>query len=217
MSSDTIEKPIEIAKKLTVDWQSSLLVRTANSDSGFFSQGKINNDPCPFKENWRLPWDLLDHEHLYEMNYHVTINPDPKIGWMTSCNDLKLHNKKFRVFLEDCKKKQLYKNIICIYEYGKHGKQYGKVHYHILLKTSKINKFVEEAISHFGGTEKKRWRNTVVKKAIALDRSLSAHATPLEKVENYRKQINYIMNEYMKKESQNRHKCLYTNLRLVEK
>ena len=99
-----------------------------------------------------------------------------------------------------------------MYEYGKHGKEYGKVHYHILLQTNKINKFIEMAISYFGTNNKTRWRNTIVKKQITIDRSVGANASIDEKVLNYRSQIDYIMNKYMKKESQNRHKCLYTNM-----
>lgn len=208
--SDTIEKPIEIAKKLTVDWQSGPLVQTANSEFGFFM--KVTPESCPLKPGWRLPWDNLDYDNLYNMQYHVTINPDPNCEWITSCNDLKLHNKKYKEFLRECQKNKLYKNIISVYEYGKHGKEYGKVHYHILLQTNKINKFIEMAISYFGTNNKTRWRNTIVKKQITIDKSIGADATIDEKVSNYRSQIDYIMNKYMKKESQNRHKCLYTNM-----
>ena len=94
--SSTIEKHIEIAKKLTIDWQSEPLVRTANLEFGFFN--KVTPDTCPLKPGWRLPWDILDYEQLYNMQYHVTINPDPECGWITSCNDLKLHNKNIRNF-----------------------------------------------------------------------------------------------------------------------
>ncbi len=208
--SNTIENTIEIEKKLTVDWQSASLVQTANPEFGFFSKGTPME--CPLKPGWRLPWDILDYDNLYDMQYHVTINPDPQCDWITSCNDLKLHNRKYKEFLRECQKNKLYKNIISVYEYGKHGKEYGKVHYHILLQTNKINKFVEMAISYFGTNNKTRWRNTIVKKQISIDKSIGVDATNEEKVLNYRSQIDYIMNKYMKKESQNRHKCLYTNM-----
>lgn len=207
---ESIEKPIEIEKKLTIDWQSSLLVQTANSHFDFMK--KLTPLTCQFKQSWRLPWEMLDDEHLYKMQYHVTINPDPEVEWFTSGNDLKLHNSKFREFLTECKKETLYKNIIVVYEYGTRGREYGKLHWHILLSTNKINKFIEMAISLFGTKKKSRWTNTVVKKAITIDKKLGIHATDEEKVENYRDQINYIMKEYMKKESQNKKKCLYTNM-----
>ncbi len=210
MSSNIVENTIEIEKKLTVDWQSNLLVRTANSEFGFFN--KVVQQTCPLKNGWRLPWDILDYEDIGHMNYHVTINPDPRVDWMTQCNDLKTHNIKYREFLLECKKQKLYKNIISVYEYGKNGKEYGKVHYHILLQTNKINKFIEMAITYFGTACKSRWRNTVVKSPIKVDRKLSEYATDIEKVQNYKEQINYIMCKYMRKESQNRKKCLYTNM-----
>lgn len=208
--SHTIEKPIEMEKKLTVDWQSNLLVRTANSEFGFFK--KVVQQCCPLKQGWRLPWDILDNKDLYNMNYHVTINPDPQCEWITQCNDLKCHNKRFREFLLEVKKNRQYKNIICVYEYGKNGKSYGKIHWHILLQTNKINQFVEMAIKYFGTSNKNRWRNTIVKNSIKIDRKISEYSTAEEKVENYKQQINYIMLKYMRKESQNRKKCLYTNM-----
>jgi hypothetical protein len=206
-----IEKHIVIDKKsLIVDWQSTPLVRTANSEFGFFSKRDIVIT-CPLKPGWRLPWDNIDYAEVYNMKYHVTINPDPQCGWITSCNDLKLHNKRLKEFLREAKKEKAFKNIILVYEYGKNGKEYGKVHYHILLSTNKINKFTEMAISYFGSNNKTRWRNTVVKKPITLDRNVSVDATDAMKVENYRSQIDSIL-KYLKKESQNRHKCLYTNM-----
>ncbi len=210
MSSNIVEKHIEIEKSLTIDWQSNPLVRTANSDLGFFQ--KVVTQTDPLKQGWRLPWDNIDMEKLYEMKYHVTINPDPQCGWITSCNDLKTHNNHYREFIRECKKLKYFKNIISVYEYGKNGKEYGKIHYHILLQTNKINKFIEMAITYFGTSNKTRWRNTVVKSTITLDRKLSDNATNEEKVNNNKQQINYIMSKYMRKESQNRVKCLYTNM-----
>ncbi len=71
MSSNPIENTIELEKKLTVDWQSNLLVRTANSDIGFFK--KVEQQCCPLKNGWRLPWDLIDYENINNMNYHVIL------------------------------------------------------------------------------------------------------------------------------------------------
>jgi hypothetical protein len=186
-------------------------VRTANSEFGFFSKKDIVIT-CPLKQGWRLPWDNIDYEDLYNMKYSITINPDPQCGWMTSCNDLKLHNNRLKSFLRECKKIKAFKNIILVYEYGKNGKEYGKVHYHILLSTNKINKFTEMAISYFGSdSNTRRWRNTVVNHPIKIDRKVPTDAPESVKVENYHSQIDRIL-KYFKKESQNRHKCLYTNM-----
>ena len=210
MSGNTVENTIELQKKLTVDWQSTPLVQTANPDFGFFK--KVEQQCCPLKKSWRLPWDMVDYTELYNMQYHITINPDPECTWFTHGNDLKTQNKRYRDFLIECKKEKLYKNILSVYEYGKRGKEYGKVHWHILLQSSKVNKFVEMALKYFGTTKKSRWANTVVKKVITIDKSLSINATDEEKVQNYKNQIDYIMKKYMKKESQNQNKCLYTNM-----
>lgn len=204
------EKHIDIKKILTLDWQSGSLVRTANSEFGFFN--KIEKTLDPLKDGWRIPWDNVDYTELYKMKYHVSIQPDPNCGWMTSVNDLKLHNSKLRAFLLECKKYLLFKNIILVYEYGKNGKEYGKVHWHILLSSNKIGKFHEEVIKHFGTNTSSRWKNTVVIKPITLDRALSCHATDEQKVNNYHEQIDHILKKYFKKESQNRRKCLYTNM-----
>lgn len=164
------------------------------------------------KDSWRVPWDMVNMESLFKPPkngrcrlYHVTINPDPKVQWMTHCNDRKLHNEKFRELLKISKINNLYTKIICVYEYGK-GKKYGKMHWHLLLETDVINKFCEAACKIFG-TATKRWRNTVVRKPITCDNN-----TPdAEKLSNWRHNVRYIMTQYMTKETHNKDKCLFSS------
>jgi len=204
-----LEKHIDLIKTLTVNWQSALGA-DCQPKNGFFTQGKTVIDP--FIKGWRLPWDMIDNDKAYDFNYHLTINPDPQCDWITSVTDLKSHKKKFREFITELLKDKLYSNILAVYEYGKNGKQYGKVHFHILFKTNKVNKLVDIAIKHFGVNIKTRWAKTVVKKLITCNKCLPSNSTNQEKVDNYREQIDYIMKEYMQKETHNRLKCLYSNI-----
>ena len=104
-------------------------------------------------------------------------------------------------------KNNLYKKIICVYEYGEKGRAWGKYHLHILLTTNTIIKFCEAACTIFG-TESKRWRNTVVRKVINCDNN-----TPDEfKQQNMLSNVRYIAEVYMRKEVHNKVKCLFTNI-----
>lgn len=199
----------EIKKLLSIEWGTTPLVPSAPPKNGFSMLDKKVNS-CQFKENWRLPWDMLDRKNLYKMKYHVTISPDP-------IHESDFYNRKFahkilRQFLEEIKKKGLFKNIIIVYEYGKRGKKYGKLHWHMLFETNKIRKIEEISNSYFA-TSKKRSRNTTVVKRIRIDKNMIDKSDE-SKVENYQRQIDYIMSEYMQKETQNKIKCLYTNMRL---
>ena len=202
-----------IDKFLTVDWGNKPLgVSCPKSNNGFFSIGS-NPTVCPFRNGWRRPWDDLDMKELYNMNYHITINPDPLNQLDNDVYSKKLMFKIFRQFLLELKNKKYYKNIISVYEYGEKGKKYGKLHFHILFKTHCCNKIKEVACKYFGSHSKKRHRNTVVVKRITIDKSLNSDEYTVEqKVENYRSQCDYLLHKYMKKESQNRVKCLYSNL-----
>ena len=115
-----------------------------------------------------------------------------------------------RLFLRELKKNKLYDNIICVYEYGTRGKTYGKLHWHILFKSRAIRK-IEEISNRYFATSKARARHTTVIKKIRIDKSY-ADRSDEDKVENYHSQVDYIMKKYMQKETQNKVKCLYTNL-----
>ncbi|WP_168169805.1 hypothetical protein [Candidatus Izimaplasma sp. ZiA1] len=163
---------------------------------------------CPFDKGWRLPWDMINLDNLYKMNYHVTISPDPLHS--EDFYDRKYANKVFRQFLNELKKNNLYSNIISVYEYGPRGKKYGKLHWHILFRTSKVRK-IETISNTFFGTTPKRCKATTVVKRIRIDKNYVARSDK-DKIANYHKQVEFIMNNYMKKEQHNKHKCLYTDM-----
>jgi len=199
--------------KLFVDFGRQSLVQTAEPKNGSFFKKK--NKPSKidyFKQGWRCPWSEIDMQYKYLFNFHITINPDPKCDWLTNCQDRKLHNDKLREFIQKIKKRGLYKYILCIYEYGIKGKSYGKLHYHILFKTHASEAIRKEANIMFG-TTKKRCHNTTIVKPIKVDNKLTIEATPMQKQKNYRDQIDYIINKYFQKETQNKVKCLFTNIR----
>lgn len=198
----------DIKNILSIDWGATPLVpKCPRSVNGFHALDK-KALVCPFKQGWRLPWDMLDKTNLYEMNYHVTIAPDPIHE--TDFYSRKIANKVLRLFLSELKRNKLYKNIICVYEYGSRGKTYGKLHWHILFKTNKIRK-IEDMSNKYFATSKKRSKNTTVIKRIRIDKNY-VDRSDADKVANYKAQVDYIMREYMQKESQNKTKCLYTNM-----
>lgn len=208
LAKNTIEmtKDEELEKLLSIDWGTTTLVPSAPKSNFWTSSQNVIVDP--FHVGWRLPWDMLEKQHLYEMNYHVTISPDPIHE--TDYYDRKVAHKVLRRFLLELKNNKLYKYIICVYEYGPRGKRYGKLHWHILFKTHKVRK-IEEISNRYFATSKKRSRHTTVVKKIRIDKDYVCRSDK-DKVDNYRKQIDYIMHEYMQKESQNKKKCLYTNM-----
>jgi len=195
-----------MSNKLIIDWGGSpTLVETAENINWFSHNGTPQT--CPFKSRWRIPWSNIDHNKVLDMNYSITINPDPNLSWLDDTRDRKLLNSKLRETLRICKINKLYKDIIVIYEYGKKGKRYGKLHYHLLVNSKKINLFCEEFIKTFG-TTKKRWKLTVVKKLIKSD-----YGIPIEfKIDNLITQKKYIYETYFRKEVHNKIKCLYSSI-----
>lgn len=199
-------------QSLFVDFGNPALVQIANSNTRKFFNRKNNRPKINyFKEGWRCPWSEIDMKNRYYFNYHITVNPDPKCDWMTNCQDRKLHNDKLREFVLKIKSKGLFKYILVIYEYGNKGKSCGKLHYHILFKTHASAAIAKEANQIFGTTNKRCEFTTIVKK-IKIDNKLSKDATPTEKIQNYNEQIDYLIDKYFRKETQNKVKCLFTNI-----
>lgn len=208
--SDSLEEE-QIKKLLSVDWGTVTLGAKCPSKNGFHILDK-KTTKCQFKLNWRLPWDMFDETNLYKMNYHVTISPDP-------IHQDPFYQKKYahmvlRLFLDELKKNGLYKNIIVVYEYGPRGKKYGKLHWHMLMRTHKIRK-VEETANAYFATSKKRSKFTTVIKRITIDKNYAARSDQ-DKVDNYRLQVDTIFRNYFRKETHNKKKCLYTDMRKSE-
>lgn len=156
--------------------------------------------------NPRIPWDLV--EKSYDYNYHLTISPDHK-RYDGNHNDRKVMCEILRKWILTMKEKKLIKKFICVYEYGKHGKEYGHLHFHILLLSHKCNILKDEANAEFGTTsirKKYTTRMTRIKINPLFDQS-----TPQEKLSDYKKQIDYIYTNYLQKESHNKVKCLFTD------
>lgn len=197
-----------IKKSLTIDWEHGPLVPSATSKDGFRLLDK-KAVVCQFKLNWRLPWDMIDENELYNMNYHITIAPDP-IHEQDFYNR-KIANKVFRRFLDELKRKGLYKNIICVYEYGDRGKKYGKLHWHCLFNTKNCRE-IEDISNYYFATSKKRSKTTTFVKKIRIDKNFVDRSNK-DKVANYRLQVDKLYRSYFRKETQNKKKCLYTNMR----
>lgn len=207
IESNTIEK------LLSVDWGNKPLGASCPKISPWFHSLGYHSVVCPFKEGWRRPWEDLNMDELYNMNYHITINPDPLNQLNNDVYAKKLMFKIFRQFLLELKNNKYYKNIISVYEYGPKGKKYGKLHFHILFKTHACNKIKETAIKYFGSTKQSRHKTTVVVKRITIDKLLqSDQYTDEEKLQNFKDQCNFLLNKYFKKETHNKVKCLYSNL-----
>lgn len=136
--------------------------------------------------------------------YSVTINPDPNILTCDN-NDRKQQNKMFRVFLNNIKNNNYYKNIISVYEYGGKGKRYGKYHLHFMVETRTIRKVEEEALKIFAAKKKSNWKYTVVVKPVTADTNVPDAA----KYESYRANIRYIIDNYYRKEQHNKVCCLF--------
>lgn len=163
-------------------------------------------------QNWRTPWDKLPMQFPSIFNYHFTINPDPKCSWITNndCRCRKTHHKQLREFLSDAYNQKLFSNTCIVYEYGKYGKKFGKLHYHCLFRTAKAKKLQQCAFRYFKHTSTKSDRSCVYK---MISHSLKKDTLNLSWYNSLKKcslleSKRYIYNNYFRKENHNKIKCL---------
>jgi len=161
------------------------------------------------KSNWRKPWDMLPDDYPEKFNYHITINPDPKCTWIVDndCRDRKTHHKQLRKFLKESFYLKLFSDVVVIYEYGKYGKKYGKLHYHCLFRTSKSGKLTAKGFEYFKHTGTKSACAVVCKRITHSLRKSETHNMLLMKASQLANKF-YIFKEYFRKESHNKVKCL---------
>lgn len=170
-----ISKTVEQALTLNIGTSSSSL-----SMEAAFALG--NRPPSTHR---RYPWDLIKTDYYKGLNLVINLNPDP--NKIEDYNNKALVNKILIDYIESDEKVQ---KAIGVYEWGKYGPKYGKLHYHIILKTNH-RKMVEEELQKLFNCRRNLRQVTITSKVIK---------------DNKHKQ-DYL--NYMKKEQQNKVKCLF--------
>lgn len=170
---------------------------------------KVDPVDLLMKNNWRKPWDMLPSDYPEKFNYHMTINPDPKCTWIidNNCQDRKTHHKRLRSFLKESFYSKLFSDVIVIYEYGKYGKKFGKLHYHCLFRTNKSAKLTIKAFEYFKHSSTKSCSAVINKRITHSLKKGDNHSALLMKASQLSSK-NYIYNNYFRKESHNKIHCL---------
>ena len=138
----------------------------------------------------RTPWDAVPEKVLNGGNFFFTINPDPNVSWYDGKK--KTIVGKFLTLMEKLKKENTIKKSISVYEYGKYGAKHGKLHFHGFILT----------------TDKELLEKDIYK--VFNERANARHRTlNLKTIKSRQDREN--MQNYLKKEQQNKLKCLYYN------
>ena len=138
---------------------------------------------------YRVPWSDIPSKRLQACNLAFTLNADCRVDF--DVYDRKISNPKLINLLLELKKKDIVKKITCVYEYGEKGKLHGKLHYHGIASVNDRETFEKAILQTFNKRSdvKHRTLHTKLFKAVVdRDRYLN----------------------YMKKEEQNKKKCLFT-------
>lgn len=133
----------------------------------------------------RYPWEMIPEEYIRGINLVINLNPDP--NKIEDYNNKKLVNNMLMHYIDN--EKNITK-AIGVYEWGKNGPKYGKLHYHMLLKTSN-RKVVEENLSELFNDR----------------RNLKCRTINTKFIKDVKHRTDYL--NYMKKEQQNKIKCLF--------
>lgn len=166
--------------------------RLANRKQSAFEAWK-NDNTLKFKHIFkRMTWLAVHELNNYRYRYHITVNMD----WRHhNCSDDEQFERIKRVLYDH---HRYIKNILCIYEYGKKG----KMHFHMLLETSRIKSLERDLTNNFGNSNNyNRNHNYAVKTKLIQP----------NKGETWEENIDRIIN-YFKKEQHNRQMCWITKL-----
>lgn len=133
----------------------------------------------------RIPWSLVPTKWFRGLNLSINLNPDPsKIPDFN--NKLVVNN----ILINYIRDEVHIQKAIAVYEYGPKGKTYGKLHFHIAIKTNN-QKAVREGLALLFN-----------KKVNCRHRTINA-----KRFRDEKHRQDYI--NYMHKENQNKIKCLF--------
>ena len=177
------------SKLLTIDFQQGNKKTYSN---GVLTLGNSTPSQPWNTTNVRTPWDKIPEKLLQGMNFFFTINPDPNCEWYTTDCDKKVIVTKFLTLIEQLKNRHIINKSISIYEYGQYGAKHGKLHFHGFLKTTDRQTVEKEIAKIFNN------RSNIVHRTI--------NTKVIKSVQDRDQMLNY-----MKKEQQNKIKCLYWN------
>lgn len=105
-----------------------------------FEQWKANRT-IEFKDLYKSrSWASIMEDKCYNYKYSITVNMD----WRCHDDDEEEQKTKMKRILLDHYK--YIKNILLVYEYGK----LGKMHFHMLVYTTRINDFKKDLQNNFG-------------------------------------------------------------------
>ena len=150
-----------------------------------------STDPVLWKDkHYRCPWELIPEKDMKGMNFFFTLNIDPSIDGYE--NTKKYQIPKVLMFMKNMQMDKIISKYVIIYEWGKQGKSYGKLHFHGFIKTIKRNEFEDQVCKEFNRQTNARHR--------------TIQTSPNKDVATRQRRINYL-----KKETQNKIKCLHWN------
>lgn len=168
-------------QNLTVDFSLPSVPAQASGVFPWVNAAHHMNDP-----NIRRPWK--DFQYIDTKGtvgeYSITLNPD------TAIEDYNNKKKMIPILILFLKNNPYVQRHVVVYEWGERGMSHGKLHFHMLVKVSSIEDFKKTLIPVFNVRRKYESRTFFCKKV-------------KDKVHRE------TMLKYMKKEVQNRKKCLF--------
>lgn len=183
---------LDICNKKNVVYQPyyTLGNSTANHVLPLSDRGSASVDPW-IRSQTRVLWDNVPAKS-YKGNMFLTLNPDPNCEWYTTHTDKKLLVTKYLSLIQYLKDTHKIKSSVSVYEYGKEGKKNGKLHFHAVLRTEEKDQVENAILKEFNqrSNAKHRTLNIKIIKKVADRENMIA---------------------YLKKEQQNKKKCLYYN------
>ena len=170
---------------LTIDFNGNK--KNKVNDFGVLTLG--NSTPIvPWKsDHYRASWDTIPIGHVKGMNLSININMDNTLDWYA--NTKKIQIPAILLCFEKIKLEGIINKYVLVYEWGKYGKKDGKLHYHGLVKTKKKDEFINSVNKEFN------------KRKQCSHRTLRCNW--IKDLEHRQRYLNY-----MRKESQNKIKCL---------